>query len=77
MELGIPTDCKPVSGGDGDTDTGEATRSDADQNLGRDAPIEQFGDHRDQPLAMAAANQLVLACNALIAVEQSGGAGCA
>ena len=42
----------------------------------RAAAVEQLGDHRHQPLGMAAADQLVALREArAVAVEQSGGAG--
>jgi len=61
---------------DRDPDAGEAPRADSDDDLFRRAAIHQHCDHRHQPLGMAAADDLVSACDAGAgSVEQGGGAG--
>src|SRR4029079_3863833 len=70
----VPADRQAVRRSDGDPDASEAARAYADDDLVGGSALEQLGDHPSQPLGVAAADLLVLARNALAAVEQSGGA---
>jgi hypothetical protein len=75
--LGIPADRETVRRRDANPDAGEAARPHADDDGFGRASVEQLGDHRDKPLRMPAADDLVPARDALARpVEQGGGAGC-
>ena len=75
-KLGIPADRKSVRCSDGDADPGKAARPNADQNARCGTAVHQLGDHRDQALGMAAADEFIGLGDALaLPVEQSGGAG--
>ena len=76
VKLGAPADRQAMRGGDRDPDAGEAAGADADQDPVGAAAVEQLGDHRHQPLGMAAADQLVAGDDdSAGVVEQSGRAG--
>jgi hypothetical protein len=60
--------------GDRHPDARETARPNSDDDLVRPSALEQLGDHRHQPLGVAAADLLVLARDASAAIEQSGGA---
>ena len=75
-KFGAPADRESVRGGDPDADPGEAARTEADEDASRRASVEQLGEHRHEPFAVAAADLLVSVREAGAAiVEQSGGAG--
>src|SRR6185503_19806333 len=75
MQLGVPADREAMSCRDRDANSGEASRANANEDAIRAPAIEEFSDHRHQPLRMAASDQLVALRDADVAVEQSGGAG--
>ena len=59
LKLGAPADREAMRGCDRDPDSGEAAGPDTNQDSRRRATGQQLGDHRHQPLGMAAADQLV------------------
>jgi hypothetical protein len=54
-----PADRQPLRRGKADAKAGEAARPAIDQDRAGPAAGEQLGDHRHQPLGMAAADELV------------------
>ena len=54
-----PANGEAMGGGNGHPDTGEAARPGTDQDRRRSPAGEQIADHRHQPFAVPAANDLV------------------
>jgi len=76
-KLCVPADRKPIGGGDRHPDSGKAAGPDSDQDGRGRSPVEQFVEHRHQPLAVAAANDFIPARQArAVPVEQGRSAGC-
>src|SRR5918995_989436 len=75
LELAIPGDRQPLRGGYTDANPGEASWAYSDEDFVRPTTSEQLVEHRHQPLAVPAADQLVTMRKAgAVAVEQRGAA---